>query len=106
MADGVLHPNEEKLLKRVPRIFGFSDDIYDQLFQKYGLKTSNFYQVLGVSKDMKFEDIRKIYLKKRREFHPDKLISKGLPEELIEKAKEKFIEIQEAYEELEKIHKK
>ena len=106
MADGVLHQNEERLLKRVPRIFGFSDAIYDQLFQKYGLKTSNFYQVLGATKEMKFEEIRKIYLKKRREFHPDKLISKGLPEELIEKAKEKFIEIQEAYEELEKIHKK
>ena len=55
---------------------------------------------------MSFDEIRKIYLKKRREFHPDKLISKGLPEELIEKAQEKFIEIQEAYEELEKIHKK
>ena len=106
MADGELHPNEEKLLKRVPRIFGFNDGLYSQLFQKYGLKTQNFYEVLGVSKQMNFDEIRKIYLKKRREFHPDKLISKGLPEELIEKAKEKFIEIQEAYEELEKIHKK
>ena len=55
---------------------------------------------------MSFEEIRKVYLKKRREFHPDKLIAKGLPEELIEKAQEKFIEIQEAYEELEKTHKK
>ena len=106
MADGVLHPNEEKLLKKLPKIFGFSDQLYNQLFQKYGLKTNNFYQVLGATKDMNFDEIRKIYLKKRREFHPDKLISKGLPEELIEKAKEKFIEIQEAYEELEKIHKK
>ena len=106
MADGELHPNEEKLLKKVPRIFGFNDGLYSQLFQKYGLKTQNFYEVLGVSKQMNFDEIRKIYLKKRREFHPDKLISKGLPEELIEKAKEKFIEIQEAYEELEKIHKK
>ena len=106
MADGELHPNEEKLLKKVPKIFGFNDGLYNQLFQKYGLKTQNFYEVLGVSKQMNFEEIRKIYLKKRREFHPDKLISKGLPEELIEKAKEKFIEIQEAYEELEKIHKK
>ncbi len=106
MADGELHPNEEKLLKKVPRIFGFNDALYNQLFQKYGLKTQNFYEVLGVSKQMRFDEIRKKYLKKRREFHPDKLISKGLPEELIEKAKEKFIEIQEAYEELEKIHKK
>ena len=106
MADGELHPNEEKLLKRVPRIFGFNDGLYNKLFQKYGMKTQNFYEVLGVSKQMNFDEIRKMYLKKRREFHPDKLISKGLPEELIEKAKEKFIEIQEAYEELEKIHKK
>ena len=51
------------------------------------------------------KQIRKIYLKKRKEFHPDMLISKGLPEEFIEKAKIKFIEIQEAYEELEKKHK-
>ena len=106
MADGELHPNEEKLLKKVPKIFGFNDGLYNQLFQKYGLKTQNFYEILGVSKQMNFDEIRKMYLKKRREFHPDKLISKGLPEELIEKAKEKFIEIQEAYEELEKIHKK
>ena len=106
MADGELHPNEEKLLKKVPKIFGFNDGLYNQLFQKYGLKTQNFYEVLGVSKQMTFDEIRKIYLKKRREFHPDKLISRGLPEELIEKAQEKFIEIQEAYEELEKIHKK
>ena len=46
--------------------------------------------------------IKKAYLRKRKEFHPDTLVSKGLPDELIEKAKEKFIEIQEAYEEIEK----
>ena len=75
MADGELHPNEEKLLKKVPKIFGFNDVLYNQLFQKYGLKTQNFYEVLGVSKKMSFEEIRKVYLKKRREFHPDKLLS-------------------------------
>ena len=48
---------------------------------------------------------KKEYQKKRREFHPDTLISKGLPEELLEKAKEKFIEIQKAYEEIEKQRK-
>ena len=53
-----------------------------------------------------FNEIKKAYLKKRKEFHPDTLIGKGLPEEFIEKAKEKFIEIQEAYEELEKRHQK
>ncbi|HHZ84988.1 MAG TPA: hypothetical protein EYN62_04400, partial [Gammaproteobacteria bacterium] len=60
------------------------------------------YSVLGVSEDMDFEEIKRIYWQKRKEFHPDALISKGLPEELIERAKEKFIEIQEAYEAIEK----
>ena len=51
---------------------------------------------------MDLEEIKKVYRRKRREFHPDTLISKGLPEELLERAKEKFIEIQEAYESIEK----
>ena len=51
---------------------------------------------------MSFEKIKIIYLRKRKEFHPDTLISKGLPEELLERAKERFIEIQEAYEAIKK----
>jgi DnaJ like chaperone protein len=51
---------------------------------------------------MTFDEIKKVYRVKRKEFHPDALISKGLPQELIEKAKEKFIEIQAAFEIIEK----
>lgn len=80
--------------------------IFEDLYNKYVSNIKNYYQVLGANENMEFAEIRKIYLKKRKEFHPDMLISKGLPEELIEKAKNKFIEIQEAYEELEKNHKK
>ena len=47
----------------------------------------------------------KVNLKKRKEFHPDTLISKGLPDELIDRAREKFIEIQEAFKEIEKREK-
>jgi DnaJ like chaperone protein len=106
MADGVLHPQEEKILKKVPFIFKLSNNLYTELYEKYVSNVKNFYQVLGVDENMSFSEIRKVYLKKRKEFHPDMLISKGLPEELIEKAKTKFIEIQEAYEELEKQLKK
>ena len=54
---------------------------------------------------MDFEENKKVCRRKRKVFHPDALISKGLPEELIERAKEKFIEIQEAYEVIEKERK-
>ena len=63
------------------------------------------YSVLGVDESMPFNEIKKTYQRKRKEFHPDTLISKGLPDELLDKAKEKFIEIQAAFEEIEKKNK-
>ena len=75
-------------------------------YEKFVERTNDYFKILGVDENTSFSEIKKTYLKKRKEFHPDTLIGKGLPEEFIEKAKEKFIEIQEAYEELEKRHQK
>jgi len=105
MADGVLHSSEEKLLEQVPDIFNIPSGLFEELKIKFDNQTSNSYLVLGVTSDMSLAEIKKEYQKKRREFHPDTLISKGLPEELLEKAKEKFIQIQQAYEEIEKQRK-
>ncbi len=102
MADGEMHENEEKLLKKIPNIFRLNKSVYEDLYNKYVGKISDAYEILGVSKDMTLGEIKKVYRIKRKEFHPDALISKGLPEELIEKAKEKFIEIQAAFEIIEK----
>tara|TARA_Y100000768_G_C23886555_1_gene637885 strand:+ start:98 stop:826 length:729 start_codon:yes stop_codon:yes gene_type:complete len=102
MADGVLHPSEEQLLKEVPNLFDLRSDLFEELKGKFNNQVSDSYLILGVTRDMSLSDIKKKYQKKRREFHPDTLISKGLPEELLEKAKEKFIQIQQAYEEIEK----
>ena len=98
MADGEMHENEERLLRKIPNIFGFDKNVYKDLYNKYVGKISDAYEILGVTKGMTLEEIKKVYRVKRKEFHPDALISKGLPEELIEKAKEKFIEIQAAFE--------
>ena len=102
LADGILHPKEDELLKKIPRIFRFDKNVYKSLYEKYVDQNRNYFEVLGLSENSSFTEIKKAYLKKRKEFHPDTLIGKGLPEEFIGKAKEKFIEIQEAYEELEK----
>ena len=102
VADGVLHENEEELLKKAVHIFNIDPKIFESLKSNFLETELNPYGVLGVSEDMDLEEIKKVYRRKRREFHPDTLISKGLPEELLERAKEKFIEIQEAYESIEK----
>ena len=102
MADGILDPAEEVLLRKTPGIFGLDPSLFDKLKDQFSSDSSDPYKVLGVTIDMPFDDIKKIYQKKRREFHPDTLISKGLPDELLDKAKEKFIEIQQAFEVIEK----
>ena len=102
MADGILDPAEEVLLRKTPGIFGIDLSLFDNLKDQFSSDSSDPYKVLGVTIDMPFDDIKKIYQKKRREFHPDTLISKGLPDELLDKAKEKFIEIQQAFEVIEK----
>ena len=102
LADGELHQKENELLQKIPKIFNFSYETYEELYKKYVSGKLDCYKILGVKKGDSFQVIKKAYLRKRKEFHPDTLVSKGLPDELIEKAKEKFIEIQEAYEEIEK----
>lgn len=105
MADGVLHEKEEDLLRSTTHIFKIDPLIFENLKTQFVESKVNPYAVLGVSESMDFEEIKKVYRRKRKEFHPDTLISKGLPEELIERAKEKFIEIQEAYEAIERKRK-
>ena len=106
MADGHLDPTEETILREAIPIFGLDPDLFKLNKRKFGADISDAYAVLGVTKDMSYKEIKTAYQRKRKEFHPDTLLSKGLPEELLEKAKDKFIEIQSAFEEIEKQIKK
>ena len=106
MADGYLDPTEEEILNEAIPIFGLDPDLFKLNKRKFGVDISDAYAVLGVTKDMSYKEIKTAYQRKRKEFHPDTLLSKGLPEELLEKAKDKFIEIQSAFEEIEKQIKK
>jgi DnaJ like chaperone protein len=106
MADGYLDPTEEEILSEAIPIFGLDPDLFNLNKRKFGADISDAFAVLGVTKEMSYKEIKTVYQRKRKEFHPDTLLSKGLPEELLEKAKDKFIEIQSAFEEIEKQIKK
>ncbi len=101
-ADGTVHPGEERLLAAAARIFRISDTRSSRFRQAATGGTDRFYAVLGCSRSDSDETIRKRYRKLAADFHPDKIVSKGLPEEFTEFAKKKFQEIQEAYAEIRK----
>lgn len=55
------------------------------------------YRVLGITAAADTTTIKRAYRKLMNEHHPDKLISKGLPKEMLEAAKQRAQEIQSAY---------
>jgi len=59
---------------------------------------TNAYALLGVSNKDTTPHIKKAYRQLMSQHHPDKLVSKGLPDEMIRMATEKTQRIQKAYE--------
>jgi DnaJ like chaperone protein len=66
--------------------------------QPKGPTLNQAYSVLGVSPKDSDATIKKAYRKLMSEHHPDKLVSKGLPEDMIKLATQKTYEIRRAYE--------
>jgi DnaJ like chaperone protein len=98
VADGEMSASEENLILSAVRIFNFSDAAYQTLKSRYVQAFEKYYAILQSTKQDTDDHIKKQYRKLVMEYHPDKIISKGLPEEFNQLAHDKFREIQEAYE--------
>ena len=59
--------------------------------------------VLESTPDDNLGDIRKKYLKLSKEHHPDLLLSKGVPKEVIEESKNKMRAINSAWDQIQKL---
>ena len=55
------------------------------------------YEILGLSKDATFNEIKKKYRELVKKYHPDILMGKGADEEIIQESTKKLQEINEAY---------
>ena len=102
LADGAMSPGEEQLILTAVHIFNFSDEHYRQLRSRYVKDVDKYHAILGCSPDDPDDQIKRQYRKRVAEYHPDKIASKGLPEEFTKFATEKFREIQDAYENIKK----
>lgn len=101
-ADGTLHGNEEAALMRIRDIFRISEQQFNNIKGCYFKDTYRYYKILNCKPENSDEEIKASYKKLVKDFHPDRVISKGLPEEFVQFATGRFQEIQEAYEKIRK----
>lgn len=109
LADGDMAQNERRVLESIAATLGYPQQAFDQLvlrlraqfrFQNEASPVDRLrdaYKVLGLESSADISEVKKAYRKLMSQHHPDKLVSKGLPEEMMEMAKKKTQEIKTAY---------
>ncbi len=118
-ADGALTANERELLQYIAQKLGFAAFDYGRFEDYYRaegayrqqqgrgaprrdpraqLKAA--YVILGISETASDAEVKRAYRRLMNKHHPDKLVAKGLPDEMIKLANEKTQEIREAYEQI------
>lgn len=110
LADGHFHPEEEKLLTDIAARLGYGPNAFKNLLDMV-LNQTHFaggkvataesledaYKALGVAKESTDAEVKRAYRKLMSQYHPDKLMGQGLPEDMIKMATEQAKDIQLAY---------
>ena len=118
-ADGELHAAEERLLQMICDQLGFPRLAFAMLERRIRAERGfrgagagagrprpdtgrpslqQAYDILGVKHDASDAEVKRAYRRLLSQHHPDKLVSKGLPEEMMKIAAQKTHEIRQAYE--------
>ena len=103
-ADGNISDNELIMIEDIARIFGLNQTQINGI--KESRKSSdklNPYIVLESKPDDSLEEIRKRYIKLSKEHHPDLLLSKGVPQEVIDESKAKMRAVNSAWDQIQKL---
>lgn len=109
-ADGQYHPDEDALLTSWAGRLGYGPQAFRHLLDMV-MNQSHFagqqadpaaalndaYKALGVTKDSSDAEVKRAYRKLMSQYHPDKLMGQGVPEDMIKVATEQAKEIQLAY---------
>ena len=97
LADGKITIPEIKYLKEVGNIFGFSEEDFERIYSSKSGVSSDPYQILGISRDASIDEIKQKWKQLAINHHPDRLISQGIPEDLIHKSTSRLKEINNAW---------
>ncbi|MET0049927.1 MAG: co-chaperone DjlA [Candidatus Thiodiazotropha sp.] len=122
-ADGRMDRDEESLLLHICQLLNVSEFTFRQLERMIraqshqyqggsqysggtrrppprapGLSVEDAYAILNVTQSASDQEVKRAYRRLISQHHPDKLVSKGLPEEMMKLAAQKTDEIKKAYE--------
>lgn len=111
LADGELQPEERQILDTAASAVGFSRQQFQNILQRLqasqrmhgkqedaGSRLDDAYRTLGVASTASEDDVKRAYRRLMNQHHPDKLVAKGLPQEMMDMANRKTQAIKAAYE--------
>ena len=117
LADGQLTAAEQAIMTRVCTVLHIPANIYMAMLRarqghagassgsyqrapNSGQPINQAYAALGLKENASDQEIKRAYRKLVRQYHPDKLVSQGLPDEMMDMAKKRVREINTAYDQI------
>jgi len=101
MADGNYHPDEDRFLRRVARIFRLSDGDFKRMRSRFVSDAApDPYQVLGAAPGAPLDEVQERYRAMVRENHPDRMMARGVPAEAVKLAEKRMVDINRAWDEI------
>lgn len=108
-ADGSFDQTELNMLRLIAQYLGIAQSDYTSIYERhnssFNTHHSTFgkdpYKVLGISKDATDDEVKKAYRRMAMKYHPDRVA--GMSEEMQRNAAEQMKEINEAYEQINKL---
>ncbi|MBW7867735.1 MAG: TerB family tellurite resistance protein [Brumimicrobium sp.] len=99
-ADGKVSPQEIRVLNQIAQLLGIPNMDFTSVENMFKKDAESDYKILGISKNASDDEVKKAYRQMAVRYHPDKVAQMG--EDFQKGAKEKFQEIQNAYENIKK----
>lgn len=95
-ADGIVHPDEHKLIRHIAEQMGINQKDYESIESMFVANTDAAYKILEVDPSATDDELKKAYRKMAVKYHPDKVTYLG--EEVQKAAHDKFQKVNEAWE--------
>ena len=103
LSDGILHPEEDRLLLTCLRHFELNSAPYENIRRDCLPDLDPLYNILGCNPSCSDEELKKAYRTLSKDYHPDRLAAKNVSDGVKKITEQKFKEISEAYSTLCKI---